>query len=72
MFRNDLPEGEPPHRRRVRYAGKNPRKFSEKYKELHPEQYSGQIQKLIDQGRTPAGAHRPICEIGRASCRERV
>lgn len=61
MFRNDLPEGEPPHRRRVRYAGKNPRKFSEKYKELHPEQYSGQIQKLIDQGRTPAGAHRPIC-----------
>lgn len=62
MPENDMLGTEPPpHRRRVRYAGKNPRKFSEKYKELQPEKYSGQIQKLIEQGQTPAGMHRPIC-----------
>ena len=26
-----------PHKRRVRYKGKYPRKFEEKYKELQPE-----------------------------------
>lgn len=57
----DSPENGTPHKRRVRYAGKNPRRFSEKYKELQPEKYSGQIEKLIGQGRTPAGTHRPIC-----------
>jgi len=59
---NDISGNEQaPHKRRVRYAGKNPRKFSEKYKELQPEKYSGQIRKLIEQGQTPAGTHRPIC-----------
>lgn len=58
---NDIPADGQPHRRRVRYAGKNPRKFAEKYKELQPEKYAAQIQKLIEQGQTPAGTHRPIC-----------
>ena len=52
---------EPPHKRRVRYAGKNPRRFSEKYKELQPEKYPGQVLKSIEEGHTPAGTHRPIC-----------
>ena len=28
-----------PHKRRVRYKGKYPKKFEEKYKELNPEKY---------------------------------
>ena len=30
-------ETQTPHKRRVRYKGKYPRKFEEKYKELNPE-----------------------------------
>ena len=54
--------GEPssPHRRRARYAGKHPRRFDEKYKEHHPEQYPETVRKVLDSGRTPAGAHVPI------------
>lgn len=47
-------------KRRVRYPGKNPRKFEEKYKELNPQLYSSEIQKVMDRGETPAGMHRPI------------
>ncbi|MDD2479907.1 MAG: 16S rRNA (cytosine(1402)-N(4))-methyltransferase RsmH [Victivallaceae bacterium] len=50
-----------PRKRRVRYSGKNPRKFEEKYKELNPERYAKDVQKVIESGRTPAGMHRPIC-----------
>lgn len=56
-----MPEEEVPHKRRVRYKGTHPRRFEEKYKELQPEKYSEQIEKLIEQGQTPAGSHRPIC-----------
>jgi len=49
-----------PHRRRPRYAGKNPRKFAEKYKELNPERYAGDVAKVLAAGKTPAGSHRPI------------
>ena len=49
-----------PHRRRARYAGKYPRRFDEKYKELHPEQYPETVRKVLDSGKTPAGAHVPI------------
>ena len=28
-----------PHKRRVRYKGKYPKRFEEKYKELNPEKY---------------------------------
>jgi 16S rRNA (cytosine1402-N4)-methyltransferase len=47
--------------RRLRYKGTHPKSFKDKYKELHPEQYSGDVAKVIQQGRTPAGMHRSIC-----------
>jgi len=48
------------HKRRPRYAGKNPRRFEEKYKELNPERYAADVAKVIASGKTPAGSHRPI------------
>jgi len=51
----------PPHKRRVRYRGKNPRRFEEKYKEHDPERYATEVQKILERGKTPAGSHRPIC-----------
>ena len=50
----------PPHRRRPRYSGKNPRRFEEKYKERDPERYAETIAKILASGKTPAGTHRPI------------
>ncbi|MEI6055901.1 MAG: 16S rRNA (cytosine(1402)-N(4))-methyltransferase RsmH [Lentisphaerota bacterium] len=47
-------------KRRVRYSGSHPRRFEEKYKELNPQLYSDEVKKIIDQGKTPAGMHRPI------------
>ncbi len=52
-------EGKKP--RRIRYKGTHPKAFKEKYKELNPEQYKEDIEKVISQGRTPAGMHRSIC-----------
>jgi len=52
--------GHPPHRRRVRYAGKNPRRFEDKYKEHHPDRFAGTVAKVLASGKTPAGTHRPI------------
>lgn len=49
------------HKRRVRYSGTHPRKFSEKYKELDPGKYPGDVKKVIERGQTPAGMHLPIC-----------
>ncbi|HEX4346176.1 MAG TPA: 16S rRNA (cytosine(1402)-N(4))-methyltransferase RsmH [Vicinamibacterales bacterium] len=46
--------------RRPRYAGKNPRRFDEKYKELSPERYAAEVEKVLASGKTPAGTHRPI------------
>ena len=46
-----------PHKRRVRYKGKYPKKFEEKYKELQPEKYQDTIQHVIQKGNTPAGMH---------------
>jgi 16S rRNA (cytosine1402-N4)-methyltransferase len=48
-------------KRRVRYSGTHPKKFSEKYKELNPERYQTEIEKIKARGTTPAGTHRPIC-----------
>ncbi len=48
--------------RRRRYPGKNPRAFHDKYKELNPEQYPADLQKVLGSGRTPAGMHLPIME----------
>ena len=46
-----------PHKRRVRYKGKYPKKFEEKYKELQPEKYQDMIAHVIQKGNTPAGMH---------------
>ncbi len=46
--------------RRPRYLGKNPRHFSEKYKEHAPERYADDVEKILASGKTPAGTHRPI------------
>jgi 16S rRNA (cytosine1402-N4)-methyltransferase len=48
-------------KRRVRYKGSHPRTFKEKYKEQNPEKYGEDVSKIIQQGKTPAGTHRPIC-----------
>ena len=45
------------HKRRVRYKGTHPRKFEEKYKELDPQKYQGDVEKIIKSGKTPAGMH---------------
>lgn len=50
----------PSFKRRVRYSGKNPRSFAQKYKELDPELDPETIAKVIASGKTPAGQHRPI------------
>ena len=50
----------PPHRRRPRYRGKNPRRFEEKYKEHDPQRYADTVAKVLASGKTPAGTHRPI------------
>jgi 16S rRNA (cytosine1402-N4)-methyltransferase len=47
-------------KRRQRYTGKNPRHFSEKYKEHAPERYAGDVAKVIAGGKTPAGTHRAV------------
>ena len=47
-------------KRRPRYRGKNPRHFSEKYKEHAPERYADDVAKVIASGKTPAGTHRPV------------
>lgn len=48
------------HKRRPRYAGKHPRAFHEKYKELDPERYAADVEKIVASGKTPAGSHLPI------------
>ncbi|HEX2750468.1 MAG TPA: 16S rRNA (cytosine(1402)-N(4))-methyltransferase RsmH [Verrucomicrobiales bacterium] len=51
------PHGDRPPRRK-RYAGKNPRKFADKYKEHRGDAET--LQKVEASGKTPAGRHRPI------------
>ena len=48
------------HIRRPRYRGIHPRKFSEKYKELAPDQYPEIVTHLRERGQTPAGQHVPV------------
>ena len=50
-------QNQTPHKRRVRYKGKYPKKFEEKYKELQPEKYGDTIAHVIEKGNTPAGMH---------------
>lgn len=53
---NELQQ-EVPHKRRKRYSGTHPKKFSEKYKELNPEKYKDDVAHIIARGATPAGMH---------------
>lgn len=55
------PADQPEHKRRVRYKGTHPHRFEEKYKELNPEKYQKDVEKIIGQGKTPAGMHISIC-----------
>ena len=50
-------ENQAQHKRRVRYKGKYPKKFEEKYKELQPEKYQDTVAHVISKGNTPAGMH---------------
>ncbi len=45
------------HKRRERYSGTHPKKYSQKYKEHNPEKYSDMVSKVISKGSTPAGMH---------------
>ena len=45
------------HKRRVRYKGTHPRSYKEKYKELNPEKYKDDVEKILQGGKTPAGMH---------------
>ena len=45
------------HKRRVRYAGRYPKNFEEKYKEHDPEKYADTVAHVIEKGSTPAGMH---------------
>jgi 16S rRNA (cytosine1402-N4)-methyltransferase len=49
-----------PKPRRPRYAGKYPRNFADKYKELDPEKYPGTVDRVRLSGKTPAGMHVPV------------
>ena len=55
----DNEQSKPP--RRIRYKGTHPKTFKEKYKELNPERYAADIEKVMQKGNTPAGMHRSIC-----------
>ena len=54
---NESMEQEVKHKRRVRYSGTHPKKYSEKYKEHNPEKYADTIERVIQKGGTPAGMH---------------
>ena len=49
---------EAPSQRRIRYNGKYPRNFGDKYKELAGDEET--VQKVLSKGMTPAGRHVPI------------
>ena len=57
---NPVPATPAVHKRRPRYSGKNPRRFNERYKELNPERYGADVEKILASGKTPAGMHRSI------------
>lgn len=48
------------HKRRERYKGTHPKRFQDKYKELNPEKYEADVEKIRQSGKTPAGTHIPI------------
>lgn len=55
-----MEQPEKKHVRRVRYQGTHPKRYQEKYKELQPEKYGDDVERIIQNGKTPAGMHIPI------------
>ncbi len=53
-------ESAPIYKRRLRYPGKNPRRFEDKYKEHAAGNYPETLAKVVASGKTPVGTHRPI------------
>ena len=53
-------EAPQPHKRRKRYAGRNSRRYEDKYKEHNPERHTETIAKVRASGKTPAGQHVPV------------
>ena len=41
-------------------SGQASARFHDKYKELNPERYASDVEKVLPSGKTPAGMHRPI------------
>lgn len=58
MSETDPAPAAPRPPRRKRYSGKNPRQFTDKYKELRGDAQT--LEKVSASGKTPAGRHRPI------------
>ena len=56
-MRKSVQEGRQLISSRVRYKGRYPKKFEDKYKELQPEKYQDTIQHVMQKGNTPAGMH---------------
>jgi 16S rRNA (cytosine1402-N4)-methyltransferase len=56
----DDPRAPPVHVRRPRYAGRHPRAFAQKYKELDAARYPAEVERIRASGKTPAGTHVPI------------
>jgi 16S rRNA (cytosine1402-N4)-methyltransferase len=48
------------HKRRPRYSGTHPKRYSQKYKEHHPEKFPHLHEHLRAKGKTPASTHVPI------------
>ena len=48
------------HKRRVRYSGTHPRNYREKYKELNPERYQADVEKILQSGKTLPGCTFPF------------
>ena len=59
---NEKPADATPERhvRRKHYAGRYPKSYEEKYKELNPEKYQDIATHVTAKGSTPAGTHIPI------------
>jgi 16S rRNA (cytosine1402-N4)-methyltransferase len=55
---SDTSTNKPAYKRRVRYSGKYPKTFTEKYKEINDQE--DVIQKVLSKGSTPAGQHVPV------------
>ena len=45
------------YKRRVRYNGTHPKRFQDKYKELNPDKYGEEVERIKAKGNTPAGMH---------------